>query len=37
MGCNYVGDLSDGFIFQPIAFEFQGAAGPNTNFSEKAL
>ena len=27
----------DGYLFQPLAFEIQGAAGPSTNFSEQYL
>ena len=29
--------VDDGYLFQPLAFEIQGAAGPSTKFFEQAL
>ena len=29
--------LVDGYLFQPLVFEIQGAAGPSTDFFEQAL
>ena len=29
--------VDDGYLFQPLAFEIQGAAGHSTNFFEQAL
>ena len=29
--------VDDGYLFQPLAFEIQGAAGPSTDFFEQAL
>ena len=29
--------IDDGYLFQPLAFEIQGAAGPNAEFFEQAL
>ena len=33
----YKDRVDDGYLFQPLAFEIQGAAGPSTDFFEQAL